>query len=236
MIDMGRVRNIVDRNGNNTRLTFCKDSGAACQSEADTEVDTIVDPIGRTTTINHDSCGTNCDRISYKGFNGASRDIEVKWGAPQSNRRPDLAAATNLFPELTGTPLLQTGDSVLSVKLPDQVSAYSFFYNPYGEIARVVLPTGGAIDFDYGQGFTQLISGVYASGQVLDRLDGLVNAGSTTPLFNPYIYRRLLKRREFLSVPPTGTATEGLDCLASKVTIYRGSEQPTTFTKHSDTQ
>ena len=33
---------------------------------------------------------------------------------------------------------------------------YRFFYNSYGELARVELPTGGAIEYDYAAGVERL--------------------------------------------------------------------------------
>ncbi len=35
---------------------------------------------------------------------------------------------------------------VTKVELPDQ-RTYQFYYNPYGEVARIILPTGGGYDY-----------------------------------------------------------------------------------------
>src|SRR5262249_59043695 len=66
---------------------------------------------------------------------------------------------------------------VRRLELPDGRN-YQFFYNVYGELARVELPTGGAIEYDHDGGL--------AAGT-----SGLIN-GST-----PGIYRRVTERRVY---------------------------------------
>ena len=76
--------------------------------------------------------------------------------------------------------------------LPDGRS-YQFRYNPYGELARVVLPTGGATEYDYAAG----ISGGYASG---------VLRNTTVSTDRQYqVYRRVVERRVYLD----GVTLEG---------------------------
>ena len=62
-----------------------------------------------------------------------------------------------LFPEAdepnsTGSTLPHNPVVVSSVWLPDEVRRYQFFYNVYGELTRVVLPTDGAIEYDMAPG------------------------------------------------------------------------------------
>jgi len=75
--------------------------------------------------------------------------------------------------------------------MPDGRS-FQFRYNSYGELARVVLPTGGAIEYDYAAG----ISSDHASG-VIERS----GYGGTTK----QIYRRVVERRVY----PNGVSLEG---------------------------
>jgi len=66
---------------------------------------------------------------------------------------------------------------------------YRFQYNYYGELARVVLPTGGAIEYDW--------AGAAGNGySVVQVSDG----------FTPIIYRRVIKRRVY----PNGSTLAGL--------------------------
>ena len=69
---------------------------------------------------------------------------------------------------------------VSSVELPDG-RRYWFKYNSYGELARVELPTGGAIEYDYMAGLRSgAASGSYGGG-------GLYTTKQ--------IYRRVVERR-----------------------------------------
>ena len=69
---------------------------------------------------------------------------------------------------------------VSSVELPDH-RRYYFKYNSYGEVARVELPTGGAIEYDYAAGLRSgAASGSYGGG-----------GGYTTK----QIYRRVVEKR-----------------------------------------
>lgn len=235
VIDSGRVRQIIDRNGNETQLSYCGDPGSACAGQQEMLVENITDPVGRTTKVHYGACsagsGQTCDTITFPGAAGAQRTIKVLWGLPQGQIRPDLSPES-LFPQVDYAATLQDLDSVYSVVLPDGVSSYSFYYNYYGELARMVLPTGGAVDYEYGQGLqcpaAGCPAGVYPSGQVLDALDGTfsVSLNQQPAPWQPYIYRRLLKRREYTAVPPAGTATGDLDSLATAVTTYVTSEVP----------
>ncbi|MFN7932153.1 MAG: hypothetical protein U0R19_02430 [Bryobacteraceae bacterium] len=231
-IDKGRVRRIVDRNGNFTQLAYCGEAQSACSGEMLLEKAT--DPVGRTTTFAYNCAapaGQECHTITYSGYNGTSRVIKVTWGEATSKLRPDLASGT-LFPDLNTTPLSQAGLSPLKVLLADGTSNYDIYYNRYGEVARIVLPTGGAYDYEYDKGFNNTESGIYTSGQVLSRLDDATNATAIPP-WSPFIYRRLVKRREHLSVPPSGTLSSALDGLATGVTIYQTAETATGATYYS---
>ncbi len=168
-IDGGQVTSITDRNGN--KVTFGAD---------------VTDSLGRTATVENftnDPTYGLCDRIKFKGFGGAWRYIYIVWKdmLDPGVLRSDQTAKTRaqLFPELNGAsssgPFHMT--VVSSVVLPDGRS-YQFQYNSYGEVARVVLPTGGAIEYDMAAG----------SGVIL---------GSTGQGDAYEIYRRLAERRTY---------------------------------------
>ena len=110
------------------------------------------------------------------------------------------------------------------VELPDH-RRYQFSYNIYGELARVELPTGGAIEYDYGAGWTnpQHQSGLWGGSGI----------GSE---YVWQIYRRVLERRVYVektdSSPesrmtygvPTDPSGQGAKAIV-EVKQYGGSSQ-----------
>jgi RHS repeat-associated protein len=148
-INNGDVSEIRDRNGN--EVTFCEPGWSGCSGFSAT------DPLGRTTNITYATFpnGTTAasDTIAFTGFAGTPRSISVNYGQLQSYLAPGQNVQTYgcLFPELTNgstqTPFNPYVTS--SIGLPDGRS-YSFLYNSYGEVAQVTLPTGGAIQYQYG--------------------------------------------------------------------------------------
>jgi RHS repeat-associated protein len=125
-------------------------------------VASITDSLGRVVTIDykiHDPVSNkDYDRISYKGFGGATRTIKL-WYSSLGNRiRPDIGSGAetyaSLFPALNGSEFTTYNPKVVSeIELPDG-RQYLLKYNFYGELARVDLPTGGRIEYDYGEGVT----------------------------------------------------------------------------------
>ncbi|MDQ1637076.1 MAG: hypothetical protein QOF62_415, partial [Pyrinomonadaceae bacterium] len=176
-IDNGLVSWMRDRNGN--RLTFTYD--------ASQRVTMITDSLNRQMNIAYDYSDASpyglCDRITFNGFGGAQRIIRVSRTNLSSAFRPDFSLQTyaQLFPELNGSSTSQFNPTVASaVWLPDSdgvTRRYQFFYNNYGELARVVLPTGGAIDYNYAAGAT----------------DGV----SSGVIFSYSIYRRVIDKRVY---------------------------------------
>ncbi len=145
---------IRDRNGNT--ITFAYNGTH--------QITQILDQNGRSTTVTYGSTTcqgspqTSCDLITYTGWQGP-QTIEIGIDNVESNLRNGYSPANlyELFPELSSGP----HDPVLNqpnysyVRLPDNHS-FQFLYNNYGEIARVVLPTGGAFEYDW--------NGVYVGG------------------------------------------------------------------------
>jgi RHS repeat-associated protein len=182
-IDSGYVTQMRDRNGN--KLTFTP-SGI-------TDL-TITDSLNRQVVINTNVDDGSpyglCDRITFKGFGGATRIVRIsktslsnalKAGSPSI----DFAGMSGGG----GNPTV-----VSAVWLPNDDSLnrhYQFYYNSYSELARVELPTGGAFEYDWAQGLTTS----YSSG-------GLFWDGTNQTW---QIFRRVVEKR----VLPDGANVEG---------------------------
>jgi RHS repeat-associated protein len=172
-----------DPNGN--KVTFSRNS--------DGRLTGITDSLNHYVTIERNVTEAPyglCDRISYKTSAVATRTIHVSKGNLDTALRSDfqgISTYAQLFPELDDGSGGGSYDSpvITGVWLPDAdgvTRRYKFLYNPYGELARVELPTGGAMEYDWEGG----LAGGYA--------DGL------TSLPSPYgdlpgIYRRVVSRR-----------------------------------------
>jgi RHS repeat-associated protein len=171
-IDNGSVSWIRDRNGN--QVTF-------------SPAGTITDSIKRVVTYSYGEP----DVITFKGFGGATRTIQVSHASLSTVLRPcrpdpgyqcfSIQTYKQLFPASDGSSVTTFNPSVVSaVTLPDG-RQYRFYYNSYAELARVDLPTGGTIEYDYAAGA------------------GSDSSGLTSALVGSYIekaiYRRVVERR-----------------------------------------
>jgi len=172
--DNGLLSSMRDRNGN--KITFTYGSNSYHQ------LDTITDTLGRQVqiTYNNSSC-VPCITVSYPGYQGASRQITLYFDEIGDALRPGYSIEnyTQLFPAFTGT----NGQFIPIVLTQVQYQdgrKYTFEYNSYAEMARINLPTGGAVEYDYGDGNNGATSG-YQS-----------NAAGVG-----IIYRRLEERREY---------------------------------------
>ncbi len=182
---------IRDRNGN--KITFAYNST--------NQVTSIVDQNGRLTTITYantscsSSAAQSCDLIGYTGWLGAE-SVEIGGSDSISHLRNGYSPESlgYLFPQTVSASNQEKGTfdaSVYSyIKFPDE-SFMSFQYNDYAEIARVTLPTGGAIEYDWG--------GIGSTGD--DGFIGQANASSPGA-----IVRRVFARREY---PDTAGESEG---------------------------
>src|SRR6266404_4749323 len=165
-IDNGAVTWIRDHNGN--RITFTYPSNGLV----------VTDSLNRQVSVTYaDLVNVFYDQITYRGFGGAPRTILINYAQLSSVLRAGYAIQTmaQLFPELNGSSSsFQNNPYVVSsVMLPNNMQ-YQLNYNSYGEVARVVLPTGGAVEYDMALG----------SGAVYGFTDW-------------EIYRRLAERREY---------------------------------------
>ncbi len=189
-IDEGKISWQRDRNGN--KITFTYESGGDFA-----RLVKITDSLNREVTFEYEVQDVSpyglCDRINYKGFGGAQRTIRISYKSLRDVLRSGYTIKTGqqLFPEIYQPPLPPNSlidqlaqseyvvDKVAAVWLPDGIRSYQLRYNSYGELARVELPTGGAIEYDWVNAAT------LGSG----RIAGL----QQWPAGN--VYRRVVERR-----------------------------------------
>jgi YD repeat-containing protein len=170
-IDDGHITWMRDRNGNKVTFEF----------DAFNRISSITDSLNRLVTITYPGGTTGFTEISFKGFGGAARTMKIGQTNLASALRSGYTMLTGsqMFPELTATWSIDS-TVVNYIELPDGRS-YQLRYNPYAELARVVLPTGGAIEYDYAAGLTNgAASGVFSH---------------SFPPTEKYIYRRVTERR-----------------------------------------
>jgi RHS repeat-associated protein len=205
-VELGRVRWIRDRNGNKTTFTyrFVNIPGVGL-TETD-QPETITDSIGRTVSIEYDVDFSTYreDRLTYKGYNNSTRTIYVR-KRPYKNSLLSGSPTTELFPNSGfGSPTPNTAslaDVPYQVVLPNS-QFYEVKYNPYGEIERLSLPTGGRVDYSHGAG---LASPYFSNaGGIASMSSGQVNVPSVGTFTSTevgqycFVYRRLLWRREYI--------------------------------------
>jgi YD repeat-containing protein len=164
---------IHDRNGNQISMTYSNNA-----------LSQITDSLGRVISINYQDSSCGCVTITYPGYQGASRVIKIysaSLSAPNVLRSGfSLETYNQLFPADT-TDQGQFNPTVLTaVQYPDG-REITFQYDSYAELARINLPTGGAVEYDYGDGNNGSTSGYQ------------LQSGTNTS----FIYRRLQERREY---------------------------------------
>jgi hypothetical protein len=182
---------VRDPNGNKTTFIYTSDAYGD-------RLTAIKDSLNRQITIEYnvnEAPYGACDRLTYKGFGSANRVIRVSYGSLSTALRAGFTLQTyhQLFPELDGAEDPFDPSLITAIWLPDSdgvTRRYRFLYNSYGELSRVELPTGGAIEYDWGAG---LANGV-ADG-LIHPISGAAGAGFDQGL--PQIYRRLLTRRAY---------------------------------------
>jgi RHS repeat-associated protein len=209
-IDGGTVTWMTDRNGN--KLTFEYNNFALVSS--------IKDSLNREVAIEYNVNDVApyglCDRITYKGFDGATRIIRVSYDSLANVLRAGFSVqnSQNCFPELNNASSYSacTGGALVSaVWLPERPDhsdrrSYKFYYNNYSELARVELPTGGAFEYDWAGGY---------------------NNGPTSGAvcFDCSIYRRVTERRVYSD----GVNLESQMSISKPDTLSGGAVQSNSF-------
>src|SRR6266404_1618692 len=204
---LGRVTKIHDRNGNLVTIEYQTD-GATPPLPTGIK---ITDPLGRVIQVTYGSFSSNTAQtiISYPAYNSnIPRQIIVNsamLGSALRNNYTSQPTVTcedgstsphgiqtfeGLFPD-SFADLSQCYNPIVvsSVVLANNQS-YQMHYNPYGELARVDLPTGGAFEYDF-------VSAVPASTGGVMQFNGTAAVGVESTS-NPYMaYRRVLTRRVY---------------------------------------
>jgi RHS repeat-associated protein len=182
---------VRDANGNKTTFNYTDNGyGARLTSVKDSLNHQITIEYG----LNLPTYGV-CDRLTYKGFDGAERKVHVSYGSLSTALRSGQTIKTykQLFPELDGTEDTHEPSVTTAIWLPDSdgvTRRYKFLYDSYGELARVELPTGGAVEYDWASGL--------ANGAASGVVQPVPNAVHWSDSLNlPQIYRRLVARRSY---------------------------------------
>lgn len=172
-VENGVIRWTRDSDGNSVTYTY----------DEHRLVTEIKDTLGRRVTITYGSASASYDEIRFNGVGGTlDRSIKV-WYTQLGNALRDgqtLKSVKELFPKTQrinppADPEKHNPVVTSAVEMPDG-RKYQIKYNSYGEIARVDLPTGAAIEYDY-----------------------------TDTLFTPRgIFRRIKERRASEHHSPTG--------------------------------
>lgn len=148
-------RVLWQRDANGNRIDFSYDSSG--------RVTSITDSLKRTVTVEYNIQDVSpyglCDRINYTDFDGNTKTIRVS----RTNLSNVLFQGNTiknygqLFP---GYPFSSFYDTLIfnptvisAVWLPNNFS-YKFYYNSYGEVARLELPTKGAFEYSYAHADT----------------------------------------------------------------------------------
>ncbi|MGB7922760.1 MAG: hypothetical protein WCF57_05890, partial [Pyrinomonadaceae bacterium] len=171
-----QVRWMRDRNGNLLSFEYGTD---AANAYAFKKVTRITDSLNRVVNITY---SLTEDSITYSGFGGALRTIRIlRTRLSDSALRADYLTTdehrgtrtyAQLFPELSAqfdtnpnSQLPKPNDYfdpyvLKAVILPDGRS-YQLRYNRYGELARMEVPTGGAVEYDYTAGSGVIEGNIY---------------------------------------------------------------------------
>jgi RHS repeat-associated protein len=169
-IDVGLVTWMEDRNGNRVNFKY-----------SNSNLIEIRDTLGRVITITQADVSNITTEvpvatITVRDANGHDRTTTIYADTlTHVLREPGL---TPTLSELWGGVLAQDGDTtpvnfprisrvVLPADTMQPAYAYTFRYNRYGEVSRMVMPLGGRIDYEYvggagiGNTFGAMLSAVY---------------------------------------------------------------------------
>jgi len=165
-ISQGEVTRMLDSNGNQINFAYTTYTiNNASGSSIFRGLSQVTDALGRIVTISYGVVtGNGYDEITFKGASDVDRHIR-------------------LFRTATDT---SASAKPTSVELPNGKS-YTLSYNSRGELSRIDLPTGGAIEYTFEGG----IQGGDSEGY----FGGNINEFQSTQ--ETFIYRRLVQRRVY---------------------------------------
>lgn len=179
-INSGLVDSIRDRNGNKISFEYYTDP----YGYKTDKVIKFTGSLNRQVNITYaNMTSIMYDEIKFLGFGGTQRSIKV-WRGPLGNHLRagyTIKSYNQLFHQLAQINASSYNPTVVTaVELPDG-RQYTLRYNEYGELARVNLPTGGAINYNYTTGTGVIQDGdafaimrrvvsreVYANGTTLE--------------------------------------------------------------------
>lgn len=192
-VQSGLVTEIRDRNGN--KITFAYDTS--------NRITSATDSLNRQVTfaysVNAGSPYGTCDTITYRGLGGGTRVVRIsRTNLSNVLRSGSVQTYAQLFPQLNfaGGTSYNPNNFVSTVWLPDDRN-FQFKYNTYGELNRLVLPTGGKFEYEFGAGS--------ATGPSSGVIGYVTELGPMTTLPRNGIYRRVTERRIY----PDGSTLEG---------------------------
>ena len=157
-VNEGQIQWMRDRNGNLLTFTYESIIGRLTR---------ITDSLKREVNISYTNFEPNPFNtiITYKGFGGAPRTITIEVGQLSTIL---VEGTTTTYQGLFGIGLNEEFNPwlVKLVRLPDN-RTFQMRYNKYGELARVVLPTGGEFTYEWASGNPQNPNGL--AGKFVDR-------------------------------------------------------------------
>lgn len=188
----GLLQTVRDRNGDILTFTFGTDLN---DLRTYRRLTGITDSLKRFISISYSDVGIVnpavllYDQITYKGFGGNQRTIKVWYSDLAQALRANYTLQTYncLFPALNSSWVcggssgntIYTANVVNKVELPDG-QVYRLYYNPYRELARVEIPTGAAVEYDYSPQNPDYSTVKTITRRVAERRV-FVNASDTSP-------------------------------------------------------
>lgn len=152
----GIVNQIQDRNGNQINYSW--------QGTESGGIYTVTDPVGRQSIINYtqSEAADAQDVLTYIGFQGQNRTITINYSLLENALGPNeaLLPYSRLFPELDGSSSTFFNPYVISSVVLADGHSYQMGYNGYGELTKLVLPTGGYYTYWYDEAYNGGRSGV----------------------------------------------------------------------------
>jgi RHS repeat-associated protein len=177
---------IEDRNGNTLAYSFQSTTNGGKYTLAG------VANQSPTFTFTENPPSQSYDTLTFPGYNSATRTVTVNYTLlANALSTGSIGTYATLFPELNGSSSTQYNPYVVSSIVLNDGHTYAFLYDPYGEVTKITLPTGGAYEYSYGAGCSTAVSPntCYSDGVIK-----LPNQAGTNQEY--VIYRRVTERDE----------------------------------------